>query len=190
MEHADTRSLWYAMLFPSLEEGRALAASLQALAVATGGEAAPAPHVTVGYFRGAASPEVVVAQAQRLNGPVVRVRAAGLFGWSEQPHPEFGYALSLRVCRDAALQGWQRAVRAALEPAGLAPLFSWTAQRPHMHVLRHLPVPPAEVLRRVVDHRHPLAFTATRLLVSQRVGAEYLTWLDLPLRAPRRGAPA
>lgn len=190
MEHADTSSHWYAMLFPSAEEGRALVASMHALAVATGGAAAPAPHVTVGYFRGTAAPQVVVAWTRGLNDPAVRVHASGLFAWSEQPNPEFGYALSLRVRRDAALREWQRAVRAALEPAGLAPLFGWTAQRPHMHVLHHLPVPPAEALRRIADHRHPLTFTATRLLISQRVGAEYLTWLDQPLHAPSRGAPA
>ena len=109
----------------------------------------------------------MVARAQALTGPPVHVRAAGLFSWSEQPHPQFGYALSLRVRRDAALRGSQQAARTALAPAGLVPLLGGPACA-HMHVLRHLTVPPAEALRRVPDGRFPLAFTATRLLVRSR----------------------
>jgi hypothetical protein len=184
MVPADAGGLWYVMLFPSPDETRTLVAALRPLATATGGEPTPTPHVTVGYFRGAAAPEAVVARARALTGPPVRVRAAGLFSWSEQPHPQFGYALSLRVRRDAALRGWQQAARAALAPAGLVPLFGRAALRPHMHVLRHLAVPPAEALRRVPDGRFPLAFTATRLLVSQQVDDEYVTWLEQPLPAP------
>jgi hypothetical protein len=55
-------------------------------------------------------------------------------------------------------------------------------------VLRRLPVPPAEALRRVPDRRHPLAFTVARLLVSQQVGDQYVTWLEVPLRPPGEGA--
>lgn len=69
----------------------------------------------------------------------------------------------------------------AIERMGETLRDAWAAQRPHMQVLRRLPVPPAEALRRVPDGRHPLAFTATRLLVSQQSGDEYVAWVEQPL---------
>ncbi len=152
MDPAEAASQWYVMLFPSEQEGRALVASLQDLAVRTGGTPAPSPHVTIGYFHGAAPPRAVVDRLRPLTGPAIPVDAAGLFSWSERPHPLFGYTLSLRVRRDERVRGWQRAVRAALEPLALASTFAWEDQQPHLQVLRRLPAPPGEALRRLGDH--------------------------------------
>ena len=64
----------------------------------------------------------------------------------------------------------------------LAPAFTWREQRPHMLVLRHLPAPPSDTLRRL-DHPHPgITFTASRLVVTERQGDTFLNRLEQPLR--------
>lgn len=175
---------WYVMLFPSAAETRTLVAAFERLAAITGGSPSPAPHVTVGYFHGRERGEAMIERLRPLVGPAATVRAAGLFSWSEQAHPMFGWTLSLRVMRDDAVQGWQRAVRDAVQPLALTPTFTWEVQQPHMQVVRHLPEPPAVALARVADRACPLSFTARRLVVSHLVDTTIVTWLDRPLGPP------
>jgi 2'-5' RNA ligase len=174
-------SQWYAMLFPSEGEGERLAARLAELAALTGGAANASLHVTIGYFTGDPTPAAVVDAAQRLAGPAITVRAAGLFSWTEAKHPLLGYSLWLQVVRDEPLRKWQRRAIEALTGAGLASTFSWEEQDPHMAVLHDLPAPPAEVLVQLGSQDVELEFQAVRLVVSQRVGEGYVTWLDQPL---------
>jgi len=103
----------------------------------------------------------------------------------ENAHPQFGYTLSLHVARSDALQRWQRAARTALAPLALRPNFSWEAQEPHMHIVGQLAAPPAATIARLADRIFPLTFIATRLVVSQQVGAGFVTWLDRRLRIDR-----
>ena len=173
---------WYVMLFPAPEEVPTLLTTLRPLAARTGGTLNTNLHVTVGYFQGAADPATVVEQLQPLDSPIVAVHASGLFSFSESPNPLLGWTLSLRVRREGGVQGWQRLVRDALQPLPLASVFSWEQQQPHMNVLQHLPVPPREVLAQLADHGEPLAFTATRMVVSERVGDNFVNWLEQPLR--------
>jgi hypothetical protein len=182
MERSETGQQWYVMLFPSGEETARLGGRLRDLAGLLGGTPAPEPHVTLGYFQGQAEPAAVVERLRLLDGPAIVIRAAGLFSWTEVPHPLFGYTMSVRVERDAAVQRWQRAVLAALQPLPLRPTIAWEASNPHIQVLRHLPELPATILRRAGYPAWALAFTATRLLVSQRVSDTFPVWLDQPLR--------
>jgi 2'-5' RNA ligase len=172
---------WYVMLFPSAEEQRAILDRLRQLADAIGGTPNPAPHVTVGYFHGEAANETVTAAFRAIEGPAVTIRASGLFSWSNAPHPLFGYTLSLRVHRTPALQTWQRTVRTALADTGLEPVFTREEQRPHMNVLRGMPMPWTEAVRRVPDQSFPLAWTAARLVLSRQVGKQFVTLLERPL---------
>jgi 2'-5' RNA ligase len=181
LEGVRPESQWYAMLFPSVEESEELAARLAKLAELTGGTANPSVHVTVGYFAGDADPETVVDLARRLDRPAITLRAAGLFSWSEERHPTIGYYLSLQVIRDDAVREWQRRALEALSGAGLHPAIPWDVQNPHMMVLSDLPAPPAEVLVRLGSTDFRLEFRAVRLVVSQRVGDEFVTLLDQPL---------
>ena len=173
---------WYVMLFPAEEERRAILAALRPLAERTGGELNEDVHVTVGYFRGEVEAEAVVERLRPLDGPQIEVHASGLFSFSDEPDPLAGWSLSLRVRREGPVQGWQRIVRDALAPLPLAPVFSWQEQQPHMVLLRHLPLPPSEVLAGLADRRCALAFTATRVVVSERVGDEFTNHLEQPLR--------
>jgi hypothetical protein len=178
---ASESSRWYVMLFPSAAETATIAAMFQRLATRVGGTANPTPHVTVGYFYGNSSPDAVIDRVRLLIGPAIRIHAGGLFSWSEEPHPLFGHTLSLRVRRDRPLQDWQRAVRIALAPTGLVPVFTWEHQWPHMNALRHMPLSPLEALRLLADRNHALTWVAAHLLVSQQVGSDFVTWLVQPL---------
>lgn len=173
-------SRWYVMFFPSAAESARVVAAIQLLAAQVGGTANPTPHVTVGYLHGAAAPDSVTKCIRPLAGPTVRIHAAGLFSWSEEPHPLFGYTLSLRVRRDGPMEAWQRAVRTALTPTGLTPRFSWEQQHPHMNVLRGLPMPPRDALAQLPDREFPLTWTATQLVVSQERGNEFVRLLEQP----------
>ncbi len=172
---------WYVMLFPDPEERQALLARLQPLVEQTGGKLTPNPHVTIGYFRGAADPAAVIEQLQPFDRPAVTVHASGLFSFSEAPNPLLGWTLSLRVRREGGVQGWQHLVREALKPLPLAAVFSWEQQQPHLNILQHLPVPPREALAQLADHPDTLAFTANRMVVSERVGDTFVNWLEQPL---------
>jgi len=176
-----TRSEWYVMLFPARQDERRLSTALKKLATRTGGTVSPGLHVTVGYFNGAASPESIVERLRPLTGPALPIRASGLVAASDRAHPLYGYVLWLRVARDEGIRCWQQAARDAVEPLALTPTFSWDAQDPHMQVLRHLPSPPGETLARLDATGVSLDFTASRLVFSQRVGDEFVTWLDQPL---------
>jgi len=189
VERDEAESHWYVMLFPSLGETQTLVSRFQDLAAVTGGTPNPTPHVTVGYFHGSADPQTVLDRLRPLSGPAIPVRAGGLFSWSEDPYPLSGYTLSLRVDRDEPVQRWQRAVRDVLQPLPLVPTYTWEDQCPHMLVLRHLPAPPHAILARLGDREWPLRFTASRLVVSQGVGEELVTWLDRPLQ-PDAPAPS
>lgn len=178
MADASAESRWYLMLFPDEVETEGLVSRLRALAASAAGVATTTPHVTIGYFQGAAIPEAVVRQLGLLAEPAIPIRATGLFSWSENAHPQFGYALSLHVDRSDALQRWQRAARTALAPLALRPNFGWEAQEPHMHAIGHLAEPPAATIALLTDRAFPLTFTATRLVVSQQVGVGFVTWLD------------
>lgn len=176
------QSQWYAMLFPALEESAKLAAQLGELAKLTGGTAYANVHVTVGYFVGEADPAVVVELARGLDRPAITIRAAGLFSWSEERDPINGYTLSLQVVRDDSIREWQRRAIGTLAGAGLEPTFPWEDQNPHMAVLRELPAPPAEVLVRLGSQDFTCEFRAARLVVSQRVEGQFVSWLDQPLQ--------
>ncbi len=182
LETTRPQSTWDAMLFPTLEESAKLAVDLGKLAELTGGTAYPSLHVTVGYFMGEADPYVVVELAHGLDRPAIPVRAAGLFSWSEEKDPVNGYTLSLQVIRDDAIREWQRRAIGTLSGAGLAPAFPWEDQNPHVAVLRELPAPPAEVLVKLGTQDFVLEFRAARLVVSQRVDGQFVSWLDQPLQ--------
>ncbi len=173
---------WYVMLFPSEEERRAIVDGLRPLAERTGGELNEDLHVTVGYFRGVAAAEEVLERLRPLAGPAIVVHASGLFSFSDAPNPLFGWTLSLRVRREGPVQGWQRMVRDALAPLPLAPFFSWEEQQPHMLLVRRLPVPPSEALARLDDRHLALAFTAARMVVSERDGDAFVNRLEQGLR--------
>ncbi len=181
IDAAQTADRWYVMLFPSVEETARIVARFQHLAERVGGSVNPRPHVTVGYFLGAASPDLVVESVRSLTGPPARIHAAGLFSWSDQPHPLFGYTLSLRVRRTRAVQTWQRAARTALSGSGLTPVFTWEEQRPHMNVLRGMPVPWREALQNLPDREYPITWEAARLLLSRQIGSDFVTLLERPL---------
>jgi hypothetical protein len=182
LEETWPESQWYAMLFPTGEESLKLAAQLAELARLTGGTIYPNVHVTVGYFSGDADPARIVALSSGLDRPAITIRASGLFSWTEAKHPTDGYSLSLQVIRDEAISEWQRRAIAALAGAELTPTFSWEEQNPHVAVLRDLPASPAEVLVRLGSQDFALEFRANRLVISQRVGGEFITRLDQPLR--------
>jgi hypothetical protein len=181
LEETRPQSTWYAMLFPTVDESTKLAARLGALATLTGGQVDPSVHVTVGYFVGEADPAAVVGLARGLDRPAITVRAAGLFSWSEEKDPVSGYTLSLQVIRDDAIREWQRRAIGTLAGAGLAPTFPWEDQNPHLTVLRELPAPPAEVLVKLGSQDFSLEFLAARLVISQRVDGQFVSWLDQPL---------
>ena len=181
LEETRPQSTWYAMLFPTVEESVKLTAQIGELAKLTGGMAYQSFHVTVGYFVGDAEPSEVVALALALDRPAITVRASGLFSWSEEKDPVNGYTLSLQVVRDSDIREWQRRVIGTLAGAGLKPTFPWDDQNPHVMVLRELPVPPAEALVRLGGQNLALEFRAARLVVSQRVEGEFVSWLDQPL---------
>lgn len=187
LEETRPQSTWYAMLFPTLEESAELAARIGELARLTGGMAYSSVHVTVGYFVGEAEPSEVVPLARDLDRPAVVVRAAGLFSWSEEKDPINGYTLSLRVVRDDGIRDWQRRAIDALAGAGLKPTFPWEDQSPHVMVLRDLPAPPAEILAKLGSQTFALEFRAARLVVSQRLDGEFVSWLDRPLLASGEG---
>ena len=182
MVDASTESRWYLMLFPDEAATEALVSRLRTLAASAAGVATTTPHVTIGYFQGTATPEVVLRQLDLLDEPAIPIQAAGLFSWSENMHPRFGYTLSLHVERSDALRRWQGAARTALAPLALRPNFDWEAQEPHMHAVGQLAAPLAVTIDRLPDRAFPLAFTATRLVVSQQVGVGFVTWLDRRLR--------
>jgi hypothetical protein len=96
----------------------------------------------------------------------------------------------VRVERDEPVRRWQRAILAALQPLPLRPTMAWEASNPHVQVLRHLPALPATVLHRAGQPAWSLEFTATRLLVSQRVGDAFPLWLDRSLRPDRTTIPS
>ena len=165
---------WYVMLFPAEEERRTILAALRPLAEQTGGELNEDVHVTVGYFHGGVEAEAVVDRLRPLDGPQIVVHASGLFSFSDEPDPLAGWSLSLRVHREGPVQGWQRMVRDALATLPLAPVFSWGEEEPHMVLLRHLPLPPSEVLTGLADRRCAIEFTAARVVVSERVGDSFV----------------
>jgi 2'-5' RNA ligase len=181
---------WYVMLFPSPEGTAAITSMLRELADEAGGMPNDSPHVTIGYFHGIATPEAVAAAVRMITGPPVRIFTDGLFGWSEAPHPRFGFTLSFSVRRDQAIRTWQRSARTALAPLGLAPIFAWQAQRPHMNALRDMPRPPADALRQLADRDIALAWDATRLLASYESGSDYVTFIDQPLGRDTDVTPA
>lgn len=166
------------MLFPTPAATQVLIHALGPLAAATGGTPTPTPHVTVGYFEGDAEPPMVVEGVRKRLQPPTLLQGAGLFAWSDLPHPDLGWSLSLRVQRDAAVQRWQRAVRRAVEPLGLVAVYAWGDQQPHVEVVRHLPVAPSEALLRLRDRDYRLSFVGARLVVTQRDDARDITWLD------------
>ena len=183
MGDANVERRWYLMLFPDVSESQLLVSRLLPIAERAGGVAMMTPHVTIGYFTGSAAPDTVVRALSGLDGPQIRVRASGLFNWSERAHPQFGYTLSLRVERDEPLQRWQRAARAVLA-ASLRPTFAWEAQEPHMHIIGQLAAPPASTIARLHEDRDlSLTFLATCLLVSQQIGEDYITRLERTLAA-------
>lgn len=181
-KHPPEESQWYVMLFPSERETRRLCSAFEHLATQVGGIANPTPHATVGYFHGAVSPQAVVEQLRSLTSPAIAVHASGLFSWSEESHRLFGYTLSVRVQRDAHFQLWQRAARTSLASFPLQPTFMWEQQQPSMQILRHLPVPPQDALGQIADREFPVTFVAARVVVSQLIGGEILTWLAQSLR--------
>lgn len=182
MDDARAESRWYLMLFPDEAETEMLVSRLHTLAASAAGVVITIPHVTIGYFQGTAAPEAVLRQLILLDEPAIPIQAAGLFSWSEQAHPQFGYTLSLHVDRSVALRRWQRAARSTLAPLALRPNFAWEAQEPHMHIVGQLAASPAETIARLDDRDFPLTFKATRLVVSQQVGTGFVTWLDRRLR--------
>ena len=181
LEQTRPESQWYAMLFPTPEESAGLAAHLGELAKQTGGTVYSSIHVTIGYFTGEAEPAAVVELARALDRPAILIRAAGLFSWSEVKDPVNGYTLSLQVVRDDGIREWQRRATGALAGAGLRPTFAWDDLNPHIMVLRDLPAPPAEVLVKLGSQDFESEFQAARLVVSQRVAGQYVTWLDQAL---------
>jgi hypothetical protein len=172
---------WYVLLCPSLEARDDLVARLRPLAALLGGEVAPNPHVTIGYFVGTATPEQVIAPLRALTGPPPVLHAAELFNFSAAHHPVFGHPLSVRVARSEALRSWYQSVCAALQPIGLRPLHTWEEARPHIQVLRHLPAPGQDLLAQLDDPSWPISFTATRLLMSRRVGDGFETLFERAL---------
>lgn len=177
MDSASLESRWYLMLFPDEAETQVLVSRLRALADRAEGVATMTPHVTIGYFQGATAPEVIIRQLASLNEPSILIHAAGLFSWSEQSHPQFGYTLSLHVERSESVQRWQRAARTVLA-SSLRPNFAWEAQEPHMHVVGQLAAPPALTIARLGDRDFPLTFTAARLLVSQQIEQKFVTRVE------------
>ncbi len=79
MADASAESRWYLMLFPDEVETEGLVSRLRALAASAAGVATTTPHVTIGYFQGAAIPEAVVQQLGLLAEPAIPIRATGLF---------------------------------------------------------------------------------------------------------------
>ena len=162
---------WYPMLFPS---ERGPDACLQALAALTGGEPAPDPHVTLAYLTVPPVTEAQLAQLRTLAGPAVPIRAEAPYSLTEDPHPLFGYTLSLRVAPHPAFTWWRVAVRAILDPGGGPP----QAYIPHMQAMRHMAVPPAAARDRLRGRDWSVAFEATTLIVSQRVGDTFVPRLE------------
>jgi hypothetical protein len=175
---SDDACRWYVMLFPADAVSARITRLARQLAEHTGGTPNPTPHVTAGYFTGVAALDVVMACVRPLTGPAICIRASGLFSWSEQPHPLFGYTLSLRVRRDGSMEAWQCAVRHALCPTGLTPIFTWEQQQPHMQMVRGIPVPPRDALALLPDRDYSLAWTATRLVVSRETGSDFVRVLE------------
>jgi len=180
---------WYVMLFPPGAASARLTRAARQLAERTGGAPNPTPHVTVGYFTGFAAPDAVTDCVRPLIGPPIRIHASGLFSWSERPHPLFGYTLSLRVRRDHLIEAWQCAVRHALSPTGLTPIFTWEQQQPHMNMVRDMPMPPRDALALLPDQEYPLAWTATRLAISRETGGDFVRLLEQGLRPPPPSPP-
>jgi hypothetical protein len=169
------------MLCPSPEAREEIVARLRPLAALLGGEVAPDPHITIGYFAGVATPEQVIVPLRALSGPPPILHAAELFNFSTASHPVFGHPLSLRVARSEQLRSWYESVCAALRPIALQPLYTWEESRPHLQVLQQLPAPGQELLARLADPRWPISFTATRLLLSRRVGDSFETLFERTL---------
>lgn len=160
---------WFAMLFPA---ARGPNACLRELARITGGEPAPDPHVTIAYLTVPTLTAGQLAQLRTLTGPAVPIHADAPFSFREVAHPLFGYTLSLRVAPHPDLDRWRAAVRAILDPDGASPdpaPFS-----PHLQAVRHMAVPPAAALARLGDGDWRVAFRATTLVVSQRIGDDFL----------------
>jgi hypothetical protein len=151
------------MLFP---DTRAPAACMREIAALTGGEPPPDLGVALTYLTVPPITEAQLAALRTLTSPVVPIHADSLHSVTEKPHPLFGYTLAMHVAPDPAFDWWRAAVRAILVPGGDPP----QPFRAHLHVVRHMAIPPSAALARLRGRDWSLAFTATTLIVSQRVG--------------------
>lgn len=167
---------WYPMLFPS---ERGPDACLREMAARTGGEPTPDPHVTLGYPTVPPVTAAQLAQLRALSGPVVPIHAEDPYSLTEEPHPLFGHTLTLRVTPHPAFDWWRAAVAAILNPGGPPP----GPYRPHLQAVRQMPIPPAAALARLRGRAWRVEFQATTLVVSQRLGDEFV------LRVEHRFAP-
>ena len=162
------------------------------IAERVGGVPNPMPHVTVAYLQAArpeVAPAMVVEAGRRLAqlvGLPATIRAQGWLSFRDVPHPLFGYTLNLRVVKSESLQAWQQAATQALTPEPLVTAIPWEQMRPHVQVLRHIPVPPQEAiaaLERAPGIEPALTFRAGCVVLSQLENGEFTEWLRLPIPA-------
>lgn len=179
---------WYVMLFPDHAETAEIVNRLSPISAITGGVINPAPHVTIGYFQGEAEQSQVVASLQHLTLPQITIRASGLISFTEEEaNPLFGYTMAMQVEPNAAIHRWQAAIYAALQPTGLVPIRSIEEIRLHINILRYMVMNPKEAIKRLDDSVGTISFSARRLIVSKRIGDDFIDVLELPLETENEG---
>lgn len=172
---------WYAMLFPGV---RGVHPVMRRMAALTGGSPNPDPHVTVGYFRPFDPAADLAAPLRHLAGPAVPIRAAAPYNARYRPDAPTAHTILLRVAPTPALRGWYDAVHDALRPLAAPGWPTWADARPHLHAVRGTTLPPPAAIALLGGAPWEVAFEATTLIVSQRLGDAYQVRLTRPLAQP------
>lgn len=138
---------WFVMF--TVKTTRPYRALLERLVAATGGTPVAEPHLTVAYLAGAADAAAVADSLRTLKGPALRVHAHGLFSFGDEPHPLFGFQLSLHVHKNARIAAWHRQTLEATAPLGLTMLHPWLDLHPHVRVVSQMAMAPSQALQRL-----------------------------------------
>ncbi len=170
---------WYVMLEPDSPPPESYLQLGRHWAAATGGTFNAMPHVTVGYLQAHASRHEVARSLCNVAGAELTIRGRTLVSFRDDPHPIFGYTLSLAVEDDEDLRAWSERVVEALAPFGPAE----RGATPHIQVLRGMGIPPQEAIQLLSATDWTLTFTVTQLVASQFI-TDFHQFLRWPLESP------